>query len=62
MGTFDGSIDPCDHLESFKALMMLQETFDTLMYKTFLITFRDVARAWYTRLPLDSINSFEEFG
>lgn len=58
---YDGSTDPCNHLKSFKDLMMLQEMFNALICKSFSTIFRDIARAWYTKLPLDSISSFKEF-
>lgn len=61
MEAYGGSTDPCDHLESFKALILLKEVFDALICKSFLTIFKDAARAWCTRLPLDSISSFEEF-
>lgn len=61
MEAYDGSIDPYDHLESFKTLIILQKASDILMYKSFLCTFRDIARTWYTSLSLDSIGSFKEF-
>lgn len=43
MKTYDGSIDPCNYLESFKALMVLQEVSDALMCKSFSTTFKDAA-------------------
>lgn len=62
MEAYDSSTDPYDDLESFKAIMMLQEMFDALMSKPFLATFKEATRAWYTRLPPNSIDSFKEFG
>lgn len=38
----DGPIDSYNHIESFKALMMLHKVLDALMYKSFLTTFKDV--------------------
>ena len=40
MEPHDGSIDPLDHLESYKALMLLQETSDALLCIIFLVTLR----------------------
>lgn len=61
MEAYNDFTDPYDHLESFKALMMFQETSDALMCKTFLATCSDATQAWCTMLLSDSIGSFEEF-
>lgn len=42
-GGLDGSTDICDHLESLKALMMLQEMSDVLMCKSFSAIFDNTA-------------------
>lgn len=62
MEAYNSSTDPCDHLERFKTLMILQEAFDALMCKSLPATFRDAAGAWYVRFSSDSISSFEKFG
>lgn len=54
--------NPCNYLKSFKALMMLQNAYNALICKSFPVTFRDATRAWFNRLPLDSISFFEKFG
>ena len=57
---YDGSTDPIDHLESYKAVMMIQETTDTLLCIDFLTIIRKATRAWYFGLQSGSINSFEQ--
>ena len=32
---YDGSLDPLDHLEGYKALMIIQEVTDALLYLAF---------------------------
>lgn len=60
--TYDNTTNPYDHLERYKALMILQWILDALICKSFPSTLQDNAQAWYTRLQSDSIHSFEEFG
>lgn len=48
MEAYNGTSDPFDYLESFKSLMLFQRALDALICKTFPITFKEVARAWYT--------------
>lgn len=61
MEAYNGFIDPNNHLESFKTLMMLQEMPDILICNFFPAIFRDTTQAWYARLLLDSISSIKEF-
>lgn len=35
---YNGTTDPLDHLESYKALIKIQSTFDALLYIAFLAT------------------------
>lgn len=62
METYDGTINPFDHLESFRFLMLLQGASDTFICMSFSTTFEEAVRAWYTQLPLELIHSFEKFG
>ena len=39
---YDGSIDLLDHLESYKALMLLQDATDALLYLAFLATLKKI--------------------
>ena len=55
---YDGSTDLVDHLESYKALMTIQEVTDALFCIDFPTTLRKVARVWYSDLRSKSIHSF----
>ena len=55
---YDGSTDPIDHLESYKALMTIQGATDALFCISFPATLRKAARAWYSGLQSGSIHSF----
>lgn len=55
---YDGSIDPVNHLEGYKALTMLQGTFDDLLCLAFLVTLKKATRIWFLILLLRSIYSF----
>ena len=41
---YEGFLDLLDHLESYKALMMLQEATDILVYLAFLMTLKKSAQ------------------
>ena len=41
---YDSSVDPLDHLEAFKALMLLHGTNDKMLCRAFLDTLRKVTR------------------
>lgn len=58
--SYDGSTDPVDHLESFKALMMLHGASDVIMCKAFPATLRKAAWNWFSGLQPGSIHSFEQ--
>ena len=57
---FDGVRDPVDHLNSYKNLMELHGYQDPVRCRTFAITLKGPALAWFNRLPLSSISSFRE--
>ena len=57
---YDGSTDPIDHLESYKALMTIQGATDALLCIGFPTTLRKAARAWYSDLRSGGIHSFEQ--
>ena len=59
MEPYDASTNPIDHLESYKAFIMIQEVTDTLLCIGFSIIIQKAARPWYSELQLESINSFE---
>lgn len=41
--SYDGKTDPLDHLESYKSLLMIQDTFDALLCIALLAILRKVA-------------------
>ncbi|XP_073103482.1 uncharacterized protein [Elaeis guineensis] len=55
---YDGSTDPVDHLESYKALMTIQRATDAHLCIGFPATLRKAARAWYSGLRSGSFHSF----
>ena len=55
---YDGSTDPVDHLESYKALMTIQGATDALFCIGFPATLCKAARAWYSGLRSGSMHSF----
>ena len=57
---YEGTIDPLDHLESYKALMRIQGATDALLCLAFLATLRKSARVWYSLLEPRSIDSFAQ--
>ena len=56
--SYDGSTDPIDHLESYKALMTIQGATDAFLCIGFPATLRKAARGWYSDLRSKSIHSF----
>ena len=52
---FDGSIDPFDHLEGYKALMMLQDASDALLCLAFPTIVMKTARVWNSDLQSELI-------
>ena len=57
---YDGTTDPLDHLESFKALMLLHGATNGVMCRDFPVTLRKVARLWFSGLRTESIHSFKQ--
>ena len=60
MELYDGTTDPCDHLERYRTLMMIQGANDPLMCLFFPTTLQKSAWAWYSSLVPESIVSFEQ--
>ncbi|XP_059639659.1 uncharacterized protein LOC132282045 [Cornus florida] len=58
--SFDGTRDPLDHLETYKALMYLQAVLDEIMCRAFPTTLKGWARLWFNKLKPGSIENFEE--
>ena len=59
---YDGTFDPLDQLESFKALMLLHGANDGVMCRAFPATLQKSVRLWFSGLHAGSINSFEQLG
>lgn len=62
LDSYDGTSDPINHLENFKAIMLLHKVIDGILYWAFLSTLWDVARYRYSSLQAGSINCFEQLG
>ena len=58
--SYDGVKNPLNHLDTFKTLMHLQGVPDKIMCRAFLTTLKGAARIWFSRLTLNSINTFKE--
>ncbi len=59
---YNGTTDPLDHLESYRALMALQGSSEAVLCKAFPATLRGTARLWFSRLKPSTLSSFEQFG
>lgn len=59
--SYDGTTDPCDHVEPFETLMRLLGHSDESLCMLFMGTLRGPATSWLWSLPARSISSFSEF-
>lgn len=57
---YDGFRDPVDHVENFKAHVMLHSFLDEIAYRAFPLTLREIVREWFDTLRLGTIDSFGE--
>ncbi|KAG8362799.1 hypothetical protein BUALT_BualtUnG0036300 [Buddleja alternifolia] len=57
---YDGTSDPCDHLEHFQALIVFQGVTDTIKCRGFSPTLRKSTRVWFSSLSGASIGSFKQ--
>ena len=55
---FDGTIDPDDNLDVYKAEMYVQYVDDATCYRYFSATLKGIAKKWFNGLPNGSIASF----
>ena len=57
---YDGTCDPFDHIATFKTTMHLQRVSDEIMCRAFPTTLKGPARVWFSKIPSNSVSSFEE--
>ena len=60
LDSYDRTRDPCDHIATFKTTMHLQGVPDEIMCKTFLTTFKGPTQVWFSKIPPNTVSSFEE--
>ena len=58
--TFDGSVNPYDHMLHYNQVMILNTGNDRLLCKVFLASLWGPELAWFHKLLCNSINSFNE--
>ncbi len=59
---YNGTTDPLNHLESYRALMALQRSSEAVLCKAFPATLRGTARLWFSGLKPSMVSSFEQLG
>jgi hypothetical protein len=59
---YDGSGDPSDHVEGFRAHLALHGTLDEIACRAFPLTLKGVAKDWFSNLKPQSINNFDTLG
>ncbi|XP_019418551.1 PREDICTED: uncharacterized protein LOC109329335 [Lupinus angustifolius] len=59
MDQSDGTVDPQDHLDAFKASMLFHEATDPIMCRAFPLTLKKAALQWFTRLAPNNISTWE---
>ena len=60
LDSYDGTRDPFDHIATFKTTMHLQGVPNKIMCRAFPTTLKGPARVWFSKMPPNSISSFEE--
>ncbi|XP_075660515.1 uncharacterized protein LOC142630407 [Castanea sativa] len=60
LDSYDGTHDLFDHIVTFKATMHLQGVPDEIMCRAFPTTFKGSARVWFSKIPPNTVSSFEE--
>ena len=60
LDSYDGTRDPFDHIATFKTTMHLQGILDEIMCRAFPTTLKGPARVWFSKIPSNSVSSFEE--
>ena len=60
LDSYDRARDPFDHIATFKTTMHLQGVPDEIMCRAFPPTLKGPARVWFSKIPLNTVSSFEE--
>ena len=60
LDSYDRTRDPFNHITTFKNTMHLQGVPNEIMCRAFPTTFKGTVRVWFTKIPPNTISSFEE--
>ena len=60
LDSYDGTRDPFNHIATFKITMHLQRVPNEIMCRAFPTTLKGPARVWFSKIPPNSVSSFEE--
>ena len=60
LDSYDRMCDPFDHIATFKTTMHLQGVLDEIMCRVFPTTLKGPARVWFSKIPPNTVDSFEE--
>ena len=60
LNSYDETRNPCDHITTFKTTIHLQGVPDEIMCRAFPTTLKGPARVWFSKIPPNSVNSFDE--
>ena len=60
LDSYDGPHDPFNHIATFKTTMHLQGVPDKIMCRVFPTTLKGPARVWFSKIPPNTVDSFEE--
>jgi hypothetical protein len=59
---YDGSKDPTEHVENFWERFILHGTLDEIACRAFPLTLVRVAKDWFARLLIKSVDKFKDLG
>ncbi|XP_059446479.1 uncharacterized protein LOC132178030 [Corylus avellana] len=59
---YDGSGDPSDHMESFRAHIILHDTPDEIACQAFPLTLKGIAKEWFGGSSPKSVDNFHSLG
>ena len=62
MNRYDKSQDPADHLETYRAHMAIQASYDAIFCRASPITLKGAAKRWFSSLQPWSIGTFAKLG